>query len=177
MKTSKKINEGDGDGVVSQVIGAVVDVRFEGELPKVFTALEVDVRGKTLVLETQQHLGLREVRTVAMSTTDGLSRGTPVRTTGAPISVPVGAGTLGRMFNVVGKAIDGMEEPTTKTRYPIHRDAPKFDDQSIQTEVLETGIKVIDLMCPFLKGGKIGLFGGAGVGKTVIIQELIRNIA
>lgn len=177
MKTTNKTNGEGGDGVVSQVIGAVVDVRFDGELPKVFTALEVDVRGKTLVLETQQHLGLREVRTVAMSTTDGLSRGTLVRTTGAPICVPVGGETLGRMFNVVGKAIDGMKDPVVKKTYPIHRDAPKFDDQSIQTEVLETGIKVIDLMCPFLKGGKVGLFGGAGVGKTVIIQELIRNIA
>ncbi len=165
------------DGLVSAVIGAVVDVRFEGELPKVFTALEVDLQGKKLILETQQHLGLHEVRTVAMSSTDGLSRGTLVRSSSSPIMVPVGSETLGRMFNVTGEVIDGGSTVTTKMKYPIHREAPAFKDQSIETEVLETGIKVIDLMCPFLKGGKVGLFGGAGVGKTVIIQELIRNIA
>ena len=175
--TKQTTGENSSDGVVSAVIGAVVDVRFDGELPSVYTALEVDVRGKKLVLETQQHLGLREVRTVAMSSTDGLARGVVVRNSGTPIMVPVGLETLGRMFNVTGEVIDGGAAVATKKSYPIHKDAPLFSDQAIQTEVLETGIKVIDLMCPFLKGGKVGLFGGAGVGKTVVIQELIRNIA
>ncbi len=177
MNTAQHKKEEKTDGVISQVIGAVVDVRFENELPPIFTALEVTVRGKTLVLEVQQHLGLREVRAVAMSSTDGLPRGAIVRSRGAPITVPVGTETLGRMFNVIGDVIDGGSDVKVKTKYPIHRNAPLFSDQSIETEVLETGIKVIDLMCPFLKGGKVGLFGGAGVGKTVIIQELIRNIA
>ena len=169
-------------GKISQIIGAVVDVRFDGELPALLNALVVktkDGKGveKDLVLEVAGHLGLSEVRTIAMSSTDGLSRGDEVIDTGAYISVPVGMETLGRMFDVVGNAIDEMPAPKSSMRMPIHRTAPTFAEQSPKTEVLETGIKVIDLMCPFLKGGKIGLFGGAGVGKTVVIQELIRNIA
>ena len=164
-------------GKISQIIGAVVDVRFEGELPALLNALVIKREGKNdLVLEVAGHLGLNEIRTIAMSTTDGLSRGDEVIDTGAPISVPVGMETLGRMFDVVGNAIDEMPAPKNTKRLPIHRTAPTFAQQSPKTEVLETGIKVIDLMCPFLKGGKVGLFGGAGVGKTVVIQELIRNI-
>ena len=169
-------------GKISQIIGAVVDVRFDGELPALLNALVVktkDGKGveKDLVLEVAGHLGLSEVRTIAMSSTDGLSRGDEVIDTGAYISVPVGMETLGRMFDVVGNAIDEMPAPKNSKRMPIHRTAPTFAEQSPKTEVLETGIKVVDLMCPFLKGGKVGLFGGAGVGKTVVIQELIRNIA
>lgn len=169
-------------GKISQIIGPVVDVRFEDSLPAVLNALHVkrvDAEGKTstLVLEVAGHLGLNEVRTIAMSSTDGLSRGDEVVDTGAPISVPVGKETLGRMFSVTGEIIDGKTEIKNPTLSPIHRIAPTFAEQSPNTEVLETGIKVIDLMCPFLKGGKVGLFGGAGVGKTVVIQELIRNIA
>jgi F-type H+-transporting ATPase subunit beta len=167
-------------GKITQVIGPVVDVRFEeGDIPAIYNALEVDLpwRTSSLVLEVQQHLGTREVRAVSMSSTDGLMRGQEVRDTGSPITVPVGKKTLGRMFNVNGRAIDDKPEVETKKRYPIHREAPTLKEQSTRTEILETGIKVIDLMCPFLKGGKIGLFGGAGVGKTVLIQELIRNIA
>jgi F-type H+-transporting ATPase subunit beta len=164
-------------GKISQIIGAVVDVRFEGELPALLNALVVKRKDqKDLVLEVAGHLGLNEVRTIAMSSTDGLSRGDEVEDTGAPISVPVGKETLGRMFDVTGNAIDEKEAPKGAKTLPIHRKAPTFAEQSPKTEVLETGIKVIDLMCPFLKGGKIGLFGGAGVGKTVVIQELIRNI-
>ena len=159
------------------MIGAVVDVRFEENLPPVYQALEVKRGEETLVLEVQQHLGMKEVRTIALGSTDGLVRGQEVVDTGAPISVPVGPETLGRMFNVTGNPIDGRGEVNTKEKYPIHRPAPEFVKQSVKTEILETGIKVIDLLCPFLKGGKVGLFGGAGVGKTVIIQELIRNIA
>lgn len=165
-------------GVVSQIIGVVVDVKFEKTLPEIYSALEVKMpNGSALVLEVQQHLGNSMVRTVAMSTTDGLSRGAEVIDTGAPISVPVGDVTLGRMFNVTGEVIDGQGDLTKTKTYPIHRPAPDFKEQSTKSEVLETGIKVIDLFCPFLKGGKVGLFGGAGVGKTVVIQELIRNIA
>jgi len=165
-------------GTVSQIIGVVVDVHFPEQLPAIFSALEVKMpNGSTLVLETEQHLGANMVRTVAMSTADGLERGAEVIDTGAPISVPVGPETLGRMFNVTGDVIDGKENTKFKKLYPIHRPAPEFKDQSTKSEVLETGIKVIDLFCPFLKGGKVGLFGGAGVGKTVVIQELIRNIA
>src|ERR1035437_9557150 len=165
-------------GKISQIIGAVVDVRFEGELPGLLNALLIKREGKTdLVFEVAGHLGLNEVRTIAMSSTDGLSRGDEVVDSGAPISVPVGMETLGRMFDVSGNAIDDKEAPKNAKRMPIHRKAPTFAQQSPKTEVLETGIKVIDLMCPFLKGGKVGLFGGAGVGKTVVIQELIRNIA
>ncbi len=165
-------------GTITQVIGAVVDVTFEGELPPIYTALTVERKGQEpLVLEVEQHIGAGRVRTIAMDSTDGLTRGLPVVNTGAPISVPVGPETLGRMFNVTGDVIDGKGPVKTKKRYPIHREAPAFKDQSTSFEILETGIKVIDLICPFLKGGKVGLFGGAGVGKTVIIQELIRNIA
>ncbi|MBI4089953.1 MAG: F0F1 ATP synthase subunit beta [Candidatus Kerfeldbacteria bacterium] len=166
------------NGHVTQVIGPVVDVKFEGELPPIHTALQVARdSGETLVLEVQQHVGSGVVRTVSMSSTDGLARGMDVENTGVPISVPVGEATLGRMFNVVGAPIDGQPAPKVKERYPIHRPAPEFTSQSVKTEVLETGIKVSDLICPIVKGGKVGLFGGAGVGKTVVITELIRNIA
>ncbi len=164
-------------GVITQIIGAVVDVRFDEELPQIYDALVVKLQGKDLVLEVEQHLGISEVRTIAMSSTDGLFRGQEVISTGAPISVPVGKNVLGRMFDVTGNAIDGKENPKVDKKYPIHAPAPSLTRQSPSAEVLETGIKVIDLMCPFLKGGKVGLFGGAGVGKTVVIQELIRNIA
>jgi F-type H+/Na+-transporting ATPase subunit beta len=165
-------------GKISQVIGPVVDVEFEKELPEIYSALEVALEGnKKLVLEAHQHLGGNKVRAVAMGSTDGLRRKMEVIDTGAPISVPVGKETLGRMFNLLGEPIDGMEAVKTEKRFPIHRPTPDFKDQSTEAEILETGIKVIDLICPFLKGGKIGLFGGAGVGKTVVIQELIRNIA
>ena len=159
-------------------MGPVVDVSFEGsELPKIYDALRVKRDKGELVLEVSQHLGLNEVRTIAMDTTDGLFRGQEVSATGGPISVPVGPEVLGRMFDVTGNAIDEKPDPKTKKRYPIQREAPTFKEQSQKTEILETGIKVIDLICPFLKGGKVGLFGGAGVGKTVVIQELIHNIA
>ncbi len=165
-------------GTINQIIGVVVDVEFKDKLPEIFNALEVkNPKGETVVLEVEQHLGSGVVRTIAMGATDGLARGTEVTDTGAPISVPVGEVTLGRMFNVVGEPIDNKPNVSSKKKYPIHRAAPDFKNQSQKTEILETGIKVIDLLCPFLKGGKVGLFGGAGVGKTVIIQELIRNIA
>ncbi|MBD3311711.1 MAG: F0F1 ATP synthase subunit beta [Candidatus Magasanikbacteria bacterium] len=165
-------------GTISQIIGVVVDVHFPEKLPEIYHAVETKLPdGKNLVMEVQQHLGSNMVRTVAMSTTDGLERGAEVVDTGAPISVPVGEVTLGRMFDVVGESIDGKGEVKSENKYPIHRPAPEFTDQSTKYEILETGIKVVDLICPFLKGGKIGLFGGAGVGKTVLIQELIRNIA
>ena len=165
-------------GTISQIIGVVVDVHFPEDLPAIFNALEVKMpNGSTLTLEVQQHLGSNTVRTVAMSTTDGLQRETEVTDTGKAISVPVGPGTLGRMFNVTGEVIDGLGDVKSEKKYSIHRSAPTFKEQSTRSEILETGIKVIDLICPFLKGGKIGLFGGAGVGKTVVIQELIRNIA
>jgi F-type H+-transporting ATPase subunit beta len=163
-------------GNITQIIGPVVDVQFEGELPVIYSALEVDNDGKKLILEVAQHIGSKEVRAIAMDVTDGLTRGQEVTDTGKAISVPVGDAVLGRMFNVVGEPIDNKPAPDAPLS-PIHRDAPKFEDQSTETEVLETGIKVIDLIAPFLKGGKVGLFGGAGVGKTVIIQELINNIA
>lgn len=165
-------------GTISQIIGVVVDVHFPGDLPAIFNALETkNQNGDVLTLEVQQHLGSNAVRTISMNTTDGLQRDTEVVDTGKPISVPVGPKTLGRMFNVTGAEIDGLGKVKTDKTYPIHRPAPTFKEQSTKYEVLETGIKVIDLICPFLKGGKIGLFGGAGVGKTVVIQELIRNIA
>ncbi len=164
-------------GEIKQIIGAVVDAQFESELPEIYTALETEVDGQKLVLETQQHIGSNSVRAVAMGSTDGLKRGDKVFNTGAGISVPVGDETLGRLFDVLGNPIDGLSPPKTKKRYPIHREAPKFIDQSTKIEVLETGIKVIDLICPIAKGGKVGMFGGAGVGKTVIITELINNIA
>lgn len=164
-------------GTVRQVIGVVVDVYFEDHLPEIFNALELNNQGQRLVLEVEQHIGSNLVRTVAMGSTDGLKRGDEVIDTGAPISVPVGQETLGRIFNVLGEVVDGGAPAKTEKKYPIHRSAPKFVDQSIKTEILETGIKVIDLICPIVKGGKVGMFGGAGVGKTVVIQELIHNIA
>ncbi|HCC23802.1 TPA: F0F1 ATP synthase subunit beta [Candidatus Falkowbacteria bacterium] len=165
-------------GKVKQIIGPVVDVQFFGQLPEIYHSLEIAMAGgKTLVLEVQQHLGDQTVRTVAMGATDGLKRSVEVVDTGKPISVPVGKNTLGRMFNILGEAIDGKEQLKKNKLYPIHRAAPSFTDQSKETEIFETGIKVIDLICPFSKGGKVGLFGGAGVGKTVVIMELIRNIA
>ncbi len=165
-------------GKISQVIGPVVDVTFTEKLPKIYDALEIKISEKEiLVLETTQHLGANKVRAVAMGSTDGLKRGMEVSATGDPIKVPVGEKTLGRMFNLLGKPIDGKEEVISEKYFPIHREAPKFSEQSTQAEIFETGIKVIDLICPFVKGGKVGLFGGAGVGKTVVIQELIRNIA
>src|SRR5512147_3017098 len=165
-------------GTVTQVLGAVVDVRFdESELPFILNALHVDVQGRRLVLEVAQELGEGVVRTIAMDTTDGLVRGEPVTDTGGPISVPVGPETLGRIMNVIGEPVDERGPIETKTRFPIHRPAPTFLDQSTESEILVTGIKVIDLIEPYAKGGKVGLFGGAGVGKTVIIMELINNIA
>ena len=164
-------------GKISQVLGAVVDIAFEEELPAILNALEVNNNGNRLILEVAQHLGEKVVRTIAMDTTDGLVRGQSATDTGSPISMPVGPETLGRIMNVVGEPIDGRGEIVTKQRYPIHRPAPKFVDQSTDTEVLVTGIKVVDLLAPYARGGKIGLFGGAGVGKTVIIMELINSIA
>ncbi len=167
------------EGHISQIIGAVVDVQFDdGVLPELLTALEIDKgNGERLVLEAQQHLGEQTVRCVAMDSTDGLVRGTKVRATGKPISVPVGPGTLGRLLNVTGDPIDNLGPIEAKAYYPIHRPAPKFEHLETKSELLETGIKVVDLLEPYMKGGKTGLFGGAGVGKTVLIQELIRNIA
>ena len=164
-------------GKVIQLIGAVVDVSFEGELPEIYTALEVNNNGNNLILEVAQHLGESSVRTIAMDATEGLKRGDVVKNTGAPISVPVGPETLGRIINVIGQPIDERGEVKTKEKWPIHREAPKFTEQSTETEQLVTGIKVVDLLAPYAKGGKIGLFGGAGVGKTVTIMELINNIA
>ncbi len=164
-------------GTVTQVMGAVVDVRFEGDLPNILNALEIDHQGRRLVLEVAQHLGESTVRTVAMDTTDGLVRGQQVIDSGGPITVPVGPETLGRIINVIGDAVDERGPVETKQRASIHRAAPEFVDQSTDTEILITGIKVIDLIEPYPKGGKVGLFGGAGVGKTVIIMELINNIA
>jgi F-type H+-transporting ATPase subunit beta len=178
MSTTNTKNTKQTVGVISQIIGPVVDVTFSDALPAIYNALEIKHNNDILVLEVEQHIGLNQVRTIAMSSTDGLVRGQEVIDTGAPISVPVGEFTLGRMFDVTGRAIDNKENAGADVaRLPIHREAPKFEEQSTETEVLETGIKVIDLICPFLKGGKVGLFGGAGVGKTVIIQELINNIA
>jgi F-type H+/Na+-transporting ATPase subunit beta len=174
-------------GKVIQITGPVIDVEFPpGELPAIYNALEIerpktdgaDADGDgTLVVEVQQHLGNNWVRAVAMSSTDGLARGLDVKDTGAPITVPVGEATLGRVFDVLGHAIDGKGEAKSKTNLPIHREPPKFDEMETEAQIFETGIKVIDLIAPFKRGGKVGVFGGAGVGKTVIIQELIRNIA
>ena len=164
-------------GKVVQIMGAVVDVKFNDHLPAILDALEIEQDGKKLVLEVAQHLGENSVRTIAMDTTEGLKRGQSVESTGAPISVPVGEETLGRIINVVGEPVDQKGElKATQTR-PIHQNAPEFVDQSTEKEILVTGIKVVDLLCPYSKGGKIGLFGGAGVGKTVLIMELINNIA
>lgn len=171
-------NGGLNTGKISQIIGAVVDLQFkENSVPGIYSALTVDNKGKRIVLEVQQHLGAGMVRAVSMAPTDGLKRGMEVVDTGAPISVPVGDEVLGRLFNVLGENVDGKAEVKAKKTYPIHRLAPTFAEQSASSEILETGIKVIDLIAPFVKGGKVGLFGGAGVGKTVLIQELIRNIA
>ncbi len=166
-------------GKITQVIGAVLDVKFsEGKLPEINDAIEITRKnGELLVVEVAQHLGDDTVRCIAMGPTDGLVRGMDAKSTGAPISVPVGENTLGRMFNVLGQPIDEKEPPTDVEYMPIHRKAPAFEEQSTAAEMFETGIKVIDLLCPYQKGGKIGLFGGAGVGKTVLIQELIHNIA
>ena len=164
-------------GIITQVIGAVVDVKFEGELPEILTALECKNGDNRLVLEVAQHLGETTVRTIAMDATEGLKRGDEVINTNAPIQVPVGPETLGRIINVIGEPIDERGEVKTKESWPIHRAAPEFNDQSTETEILVTGIKVIDLLAPYAKGGKIGLFGGAGVGKTVLIMELINNVA
>ena len=164
-------------GRVAQITGAVVDVEFEGALPDILNALETKNEDKRLVLEVAQHLGENTVRTIAMDATEGLQRGAEVTDTGGPITVPVGPGTLGRIMNVTGEAIDEAGEVKHEQRAPIHRPAPSFDEQATEAEILPTGIKVIDLLCPYAKGGKIGLFGGAGVGKTVLIQELINNIA
>jgi len=166
------------NGKVIQIIGAVVDAQFdEGSIPAIYNALETNIGKTKLVLEVQQHLGEGQVRAVAMGATDGLKRGTPVTDTGASISVPVGEEVLGRLFNVLGETVDNKGAVKAKKSWPIHRAAPPFAEQSTTSEVFETGIKVIDLLAPFVKGGKVGLFGGAGVGKTVLIQELIRNIA
>ena len=165
-------------GKVSQVMGPVVDVRFDdGHLPPIYHALTMPIGDKTLTVEVAQHIGDNTARCIAMASTDGLQRGTDVTDTGAPISMPVGRETLGRIFNVLGEAVDNKPAPETEDRWDIHRPAPAFDELSTSTEILETGIKVIDLICPYSKGGKIGLFGGAGVGKTVLIMELINNIA
>jgi F-type H+-transporting ATPase subunit beta len=164
-------------GRVTQVLGAVVDVHFDGELPKILNALHLDNHGRKLVLEVAQHLGESTVRCIAMDTTDGLVRGRQVEDTGAPISVPVGPETLGRIINIIGEPIDDRGPVNAKKTYPIHRPAPDFVDQSTETEQLVTGIKVIDLLTPYARGGKIGLFGGAGVGKAVLIMELINNVA
>src|SRR3954449_3640544 len=164
-------------GSITQVIGAVVDVRFEGELPSILNALHVDNAGRTLVLEVAQHLGENTVRTIAMDTTDGLVRGAEVADTGSPISMPVGPETLGRILNVIGDPVDERGPVGHTKTLPIHRSAPEFVDQSTEAQILVTGIKVIDLLAPYAKGGKIGLFGGAGVGKTVTIMELINNVA
>jgi F-type H+-transporting ATPase subunit beta len=164
-------------GKITQVIGAVVDVQFDGHLPAILNALETDNNGRRLVLEVAQHLGESTVRTIAMDATEGLVRGSPVSDTGAPITVPVGPATLGRILNVVGEPVDERGPVGASETRPIHAEAPLFAEQSTESEILVTGIKVIDLLAPYAKGGKIGLFGGAGVGKTVLIQELINNIA
>ena len=163
-------------GKVVQVIGAVVDIRFDKDkLPNLLNAIEIELGGKRLVCEVEQHIGDDVVRCVAMSSTDGLKRGTDAVDTGLPITVPVGRETLGRIFNLLGEAVDNQPDPVTQERWPIHRAAPSYEEQTVSNEILETGIKVIDLLEPYPRGGKIGLFGGAGVGKTVLIQELIRS--
>jgi len=164
-------------GKISQIIGAVVDVEFDGAIPDILNALEVDNNGQRLVLEVAQHLGENTVRTIAMDATEGLVRGAEATDTGAPITVPVGPETLGRIINVIGDVVDEGKAINAKVNYPIHRAAPEYVDQSTESEILVTGIKVIDLLAPYAKGGKIGLFGGAGVGKTVTIMELINNVA
>ena len=164
-------------GRVTQVIGAVVDVAFEGELPKILNALETSNNGNRLVLEIAQHLGENVVRTIAMDSTDGLVRGQEVTDTGSPIMVPVGNETLGRIMNVIGEPVDEAGPLVTAHKRSIHQDAPTYVEQSTEAQILVTGIKVVDLLAPYARGGKIGLFGGAGVGKTVLIMELINNVA
>src|SRR5262245_58222769 len=164
-------------GHITQVIGAVVDVQFEGHLPAILNALETKNQGNRLVLEVAQHLGESTVRTIAMDVSEGLVRGQEVADTGAPISVPVGDETLGRIINVVGDPVDEAGPVVTKHKRAIHQDAPAYTEQSTEAQILVTGIKVVDLLAPYAKGGKIGLFGGAGVGKTVLIMELINNVA
>ncbi len=165
-------------GKVVQIIGAVVDIAFEKDhLPNLLNAIEIDNNGEKLVCEVAQHIGDDVVRCIAMSSTDGLVRGIDAVDTGSPITVPVGRGTLGRIFNILGEPVDNKPAPECEERWAIHREAPSYEEQAAANEILETGIKVIDLICPYLKGGKIGLFGGAGVGKTVLIQELINNVA
>lgn len=166
------------EGKVTQVMGAVLDIQFnKGQLPSLYNAIEIPLNGGKLIAEVMQHLGDNLVRCVAMSSTDGLQRGTTAIDTGAPIQAPVGEEVLGRVFNVLGECIDEGGEVNSSEKWSIHRSAPSFVDQKPVTEMFETGIKVIDLIAPYAKGGKVGLFGGAGVGKTVLIQELIRNIA
>ena len=166
------------EGTVIQVVGPVLDIRFEeGCLPDLLTAIEIMNGENLIVAEVAQHIGDNVARCIAMSSTDGLQRGVAAVNTGAPISVPVGDECLGRVFNLLGQPIDEKEAPAAPENWPIHRPAPSYEEQQPATEILETGIKVIDLICPYAKGGKIGLFGGAGVGKTVLIQELIYNIA
>ncbi len=170
--------EGKNVGTVVQIVGAVVDIRFEKDhLPNLLNAIEIDFGGTKLTVEVAQHIGDDVVRCIAMSSTDGLVRGTKAVDTGKAISVPVGPQTLSRMFNLLGEPVDNMPAPETEQRWEIHRDPPSYEEQTASNEILETGIKVIDLIAPYLKGGKIGLFGGAGVGKTVLIQELINNVA
>lgn len=164
-------------GTITQIIGAVIDVEFKEKLPEIYNALEIEHGKKRIVLEVEQHLSKDTVRCVAMDSTDGLMRGSEVLDTGGPIRVPVGETSLGRMMNVIGEAVDGKDTIKSKEKYPIHRAAPAFSDQNTETKIFETGIKVIDLIAPITLGGKVGLFGGAGVGKTVLITELIRNIA
>src|SRR5499426_3205715 len=164
-------------GKITQVIGAVVDVQFDGHLPAILNALETKNQGNRLVLEVAQHLGESTVRTVAMDVSEGLVRGQEVTDTGQPIAVPVGDGTLGRIINVVGEPVDQAGAVSFKETRAIHQNAPSYTEQSTESEILVTGIKVVDLLAPYAKGGKIGLFGGAGVGKTVIIMELINNVA
>ncbi len=165
-------------GTIAQVVGPVLDIRFEnGDLPDLLNAIEIDNNGTKLTAEVAQHIGDNVVRCIAMSSTDGLRRGIPAVDTGMPITMPVGDACLGRIFNLLGEPVDDQPAPENVERWPIHRQAPAFDEQQSTTEILETGIKVVDLICPYAKGGKIGLFGGAGVGKTVLIQELIYNIA
>ena len=178
-KTMEGIMAENNIGKITQVIGAVIDIKFtDGNLPEINSAINIKTNdGGKLVVEVAQHLGDDVVRCIAMGPTDGLVRGMDAEATGAPISVPVGEQTLGRMFNVLGDPIDNKPAPEVQEHMPIHRKAPAFAEQATNTEILETGIKVVDLLCPYQKGGKIGLFGGAGVGKTVLIQELIRNIA
>lgn len=177
MPTTAKTTTQTRKGTVIQIVGVVVDVEFEAKLPAIYNALSLDRDGQKLILEVAQHLSRKVVRTIALGSTDGLARGDSVADSGAPISVPVGDVTLGRMFNVIGEPIDGQAPPKNAPLGPIHRDPPSLVEQSGKIEIFETGIKVIDLIAPFAKGGKVGLFGGAGVGKTVFIQELINNIA